>query len=341
MNDDEKSEDASARDKEPESAEPTRELPKNSPIYDAWISQMPPIKIPDSVFQDVARISNVVNSQMPRYSELFASVAPALENIARTVSAVTRGIDFGGIAESLKLFSAYAARQTAWMETLGPTLAGLRAAVYPPNLIDAVGLGSGRLKTVVMSDGIPLYGVPRQEIAEALLEAESFAARRAILEARGSEISSDCRRLVESCTSDEVRTWSQFALAAITAFEEGHAQAAQSMSATLVDTIVTAYFGTSRHTYMPHPQGKRTQDPYYEFTAREFLAFTPIWQAYQHFFPDKGDDVPTAFNRHATAHTVDPAQFNPANAVHGLMLACSLVYRMEEIAESSDTDAAA
>ena len=55
-----------------------------------------------------------------------------------------------------------------------------------------------------------------------------------------------------------------------------------------------------------------------------------MWQTYQKFFVTDGDKVPMTFSRNATAHTVHPRQFNRRNAVLGLMVACSLLCRLDE-----------
>jgi hypothetical protein len=55
-----------------------------------------------------------------------------------------------------------------------------------------------------------------------------------------------------------------------------------------------------------------------------------MWQAYQQFWVDEGDNVPTTFSRNATAHTVSPRQFNRRNAVQALMFAIGLLYFLDE-----------
>jgi hypothetical protein len=59
-----------------------------------------------------------------------------------------------------------------------------------------------------------------------------------------------------------------------------------------------------------------------------------MWQTYQQFFVADGDKVPMTFSRNATAHTVSPRQFNRRNAVQGIMVACSLLYRLDEEARA-------
>ena len=110
------------------------------------------------------------------------------------------------------------------------------------------------------------------------------------------------------------------------------------MAGSLVDTLVNGYFGDDRYKFTPSKKNP-TNDAYNEFTIREWVAFAPMWQAYQQFFITKGDSVPTAFSRHATAHAVGPEQFNLCNAVQGILFACSLLFRLDEEAALAETAA--
>ncbi|KRE60517.1 hypothetical protein ASG92_21420 [Arthrobacter sp. Soil736] len=68
---------------------------------------------------------------------------------------------------------------------------------------------------------------------------------------------------------------------------------------------------------------------YQELRLRYTFAFTFV-----QFFVADGDKVPMTFSRNATAHTVSPRQFNRRNAVQGIMVACSLLYRLDEEAQA-------
>jgi hypothetical protein len=39
-----------------------------------------------------------------------------------------------------------------------------------------------------------------------------------------------------------------------------------------------------RYKYTPDRKGNRTKDAYDEFSVRQFIAFAPMWQAYQQFY---------------------------------------------------------
>lgn len=267
-------------------------------------------------------------------SDIFKTHAANQAQFAKLSAQLTKNLDFG-FSESLsKITQQFAAQQASWLKTLGPTLEKLKASFYPPNLRAIEGMYFEDVEKVVMVDGIALYGVPRAAIAEALIRADSAAKRREILGRRWKAISADCREAVLACQSDAVAPYAPVAVAALDALDGGHTAAAQALVGSLIDGLLTAYFGKERTNFTPNRKGTRTTSAFEEFTVREFIAFAPMWQAYQQFWVEDGDRVPTTFSRNATAHTVSARQFSRRNAVQGLLFACSLLYFFNEQAEA-------
>ena len=102
-----------------------------------------------------------------------------------------------------------------------------------------------------MADGIALYSIPQTSIAKALIRAETAAKRREILGRRRKAISADCRKAVEGLRSEAVATYAPFALAALDALDNSHTEAAQALTGSLIDSLLTAYFGKDRYKYTP------------------------------------------------------------------------------------------
>jgi hypothetical protein len=262
-------------------------------------------------------------------SDIFKGTSLAQSNLNLIASQLTRNVDFGLSKSFSRIAEQFAAQQSAWLKSIGPTLERLKASFYPRNLRGIEGLKFEEVEQVVMLDGIPLYGVPRTSIAEALIRAEGAAKRREILGRRWKAISADCRAAVVGSESEAVVPYAPAAVAALDALDSGHSAAAQALAGSLLDSIVNTYFGQDRYKYTPNRKTK-TIAAYDEFTVREFIAFAPIWQAWQRFFASEGDPIPTTFSRNATAHTVSPKQFSRRNAVQGLMLGCSLLFFLDE-----------
>jgi hypothetical protein len=262
---------------------------------------------------------SVINSDVFR----MAQSASYLNNLSAVQ--LTRNIDFGFSSTLAKLTSGFAAQQVSLFGDLGSLLTDITQSIYPPNLRDIEDLRIKEVREVVMVDGIPLYAVPRTSIAEALIDADGASKRRDILGRRAKAISADCRDAVDACKGDGVSAYTSFALSALDALDAGHPRAAQALAGSLIDTLLTGYFKDKRHLYTPDKKGNRTNAVYNDFSVREFIAFAPMWQAYQKYFVGDGDRVPHTFSRNATAHTVSPRQFTRRNAVQGLMFACSLL----------------
>ncbi|WP_143016314.1 MULTISPECIES: hypothetical protein [unclassified Microbacterium] len=310
----------------------------------------PAVKIPEAFLTGLVDVARIVETQQKMLatsiepiiiahanireqmakaisSDAVRSIVLARAEIGRTVEQLTRNIDFAGIAA--KVSQSFAEEQLALLQNLGPALEAMRASFYPPNLREISKLKIEAVNQVVMAEGIALYGLPRSSTAEALVQAKNARARREILGRRWKMISADCRAAVLSCTSAAVAPYVPFAVAALDALDSGHSAGAQALTGSLIDAVVTGYFGRDRYKYTPNKKTP-TNDAYNEFTIREFIAFAPMWQAYQQFYVSNGDKVPSTFSRNATAHTVSPRQFSRRNAVQGLMLACSLLYRLDE-----------
>ena len=262
-------------------------------------------------------------------SDFFKTHAASQVQFAKLSADLTKNVDFGLSKTVAKITQQYAAQQATWLKTLGPTLARLKASFYPPNLRDIEDLHFEDVEKVVMANGIALYGVPRTSVAEALIRAESAAKCREILGRRWKAISADCRTAVTACESEAVAPYVPFATAALDALDAGHKAAAQALVGSLLDSLVSTYFGKARYRFTPN---RRTTTPaaYEEFNFREFVAFAPIWQAWQQYHLDENDPIPSTFSRNATAHSVSGRQFNRRNAVQGVLLACSLIYFLDE-----------
>jgi hypothetical protein len=271
-------------------------------------------------------------------SDIFKTHAATQTQFANLGVDLVKTIDFGikdSLAEAAQRF---VSQQSSWLKTLGPTLERLRDGFYPLNLRGIEHLEFEDVEKVVMADGIALYGVPRTAIAVALVRADSAARRREILGRRWKTISADCREAVVGCRSGAVAPYLSFAFAALDALDGGHTAAAQALAGSLIDSLLSAYFGRNRWQYTPDKKGRRTTKAYEEFTVRQFVAFAPMWQAYQQFWVDEGDAIPTTFSRNATAHAVSPRQFNRRNAVQALLFAASLLCFLDE--QASQLEAA-
>lgn len=312
---------------------------------------LPKFVLPESSLKSLAAISGIAERQQANLrgamkplldsqaawrkqlisinSDIFKSSALAQSNINALTGQLYKNVDFGLSGSFAKIAQQVAAQQSAWIKTLGPSLERLKLAFYPANLRSIEGIRWEDVQSVVMVDGIALYGVPRTTIAEALIRADSASKRRDILGRMWMAISADCRAAVVACRSEAVAPYAPVALKALNALDAGHAEAAQALTGSLMDSMVNIYFGKDRHLYTPDKRGSRTNAAYDEFTAHEYIALAPVWQAWQKYFPDEGLPIPHTFSRNATAHTVSSKQYSRRNAVQGLMIVSSLIHYLD------------
>ena len=261
-------------------------------------------------------------------SDIFKSYALVQPNLTAITSRLFKAADFGqGISSNV--LDAYTKQQLTWLRDIADDMERIRRGFYPSNLHGIGGLTFELVEEVVMVDGIALYGVPRTSVAEALLHADGAAKRRDILGRRWKQISADCRDFAESIAEGDLRNFGLSVIASLDALDVGNNAAAQALAATVVDSVLRRHVD-KRHSFMPDRKGTRTTAAYDELNFRMFIAFAPIWQAYQQFNTDKDDPIPTVFSRHASAHTVSRKQFNRRNAVQGILLACGLLCWLDE-----------
>ncbi len=274
-------------------------------------------------------------------SKLFDSIKPALSSpelvgkqgalaqIGAAQSAWTaqlmKNVDLGPSKQMATVAKQFTANQAKVWESIGASARVMVRSFYPPNLRDVEGISLSAIKAVAFDEGIPLYLVPRQETAELLLGADDFAARLDILKERSPLIVEDCRAVLAKCDSELMAPYVRKVDEATAALEAGYPSAAQALASSILEALIWDYFGKDKKRFLPNRWGKATPEAYDEMGAHEFLAFAPVWQAFQQYDLTKGDPIPPTFSRHATVHTVSEEQYTLTNALQGLMLACSLV----------------
>ena len=305
---------------------------------------LPNIVVPPATFKNLEAFSGIAERQQEILgnamgpfveqvsaisSDLFKSSPLGQASLNEISGRLYANVDFGLSDRVAEFAKQVAAQHSDWIKTVSPAIQRLQFSIYPANLRTIEGLRWEEVQSVVMVDGIALYGLPRTSIADALIRADSAAKRRDILGRRWKAISADCRAAVEGCKSQAVSSFVAMAVRALDVLDAGHTQAAQALAGALLDSIVNSYLGKDRYLYTPDKRGNRTNSAYDDFTAHEYIALAPVWQAWQKFFPEEGLPVPHTFSRHATAHTVSTRQYTRRNAVQALMIVGSLIYFLD------------
>lgn len=281
----------------------------------------------DYILAQQRQIARSMGESLAR--NLRASIPPTAGFLPQNFPA---SVDFSEFEELRSQISAWVLEQSGVWEALK----GLSETIgrwVPQNLRGLHKGGLEQVSNIVCDDGIPLYGAPRQEIVVELLAAPDLQARRGILGARASEISLDCRELLETCASDWSRSMTPFALEALDSFDEGRIASAQALGASIIDTLLHTFYGKQRSQYTPskaNAKNPRTVETLESLPFRQYLAISPIWQTHQQFWVDEGDPIPKTFNRNASAHAVSAEQYTLINGVQSLLFSSTLLWFIDQ-----------
>jgi hypothetical protein len=201
--------------------------------------------------------------------------------------------------------------------------------MFPPNWKGVDGIKTELVELIVLDEGIPLVAVPRAETVQLLIDAPDTQTRRSIIGRRWRSITTDCETSLSHYRRADVADLIGFARKAVAALRGGHPEAAQALSANLLDSLARQYFNADLKVITKaHRKGQRFEID--DYTIRVAFAIAPIWAAYREFWPSNGDPVPRGFARHASAHAVSTAQYSRINTVIALMLVTSLLWVLED-----------
>lgn len=256
-----------------------------------------------------------------RATAWFARTWPGLRaaaNSAQLVQESAQGAldSFASVAQQLSGLSATIQElQRAYIEA------------FPPNLRGIPGLSISRLCDFLAEEGIALYIVPRQSIADAFLTAPDHATVRALLSSRAKFIIADCRQAWEDHRTQHTSQWIAFLDHGVGAYEAGHTKAAQALFAVVLDSMTFALPTQDRRRVTKHPNGQTDYDHLLESEENLATAMIAIslWHVHEQNWAADGHPVPAEFNRHATLHRVSKRQYSKRNAIQSLMLATSLL----------------
>lgn len=220
-----------------------------------------------------------------------------------------------------------AARLALWMEDQMEPSLGPRAPIdHVQSLVETfvpanwwtmrVGLHQQARKLMAQT-GICLIWVPPADLVEALVHADGKAAREEVLLAGSGEILDSIERVLADATHPRLGPSVAAAQEAVEAQRAGLTRAAQSLSASLLGEIVEVHFG-----YEDFGAARRAfaQEP---ATGSSFWSSrrTAVQEALRiAILQSKFRPAEAGFNRHLSAHRVDPAQFCEPHALEGLML---------------------
>lgn len=204
----------------------------------------------------------------------------------------------------------------------------LETALLPPNLRDYCDhVSSSDVFDFVERSGIPIYGVPRGEIALQLIEADTIEKRRHLLNRYFFQILDDCETAIAASKANSVAKLRPFAEEALEATRDGFTKAAQALFTTVLDTLLMNCWKTDLGMKKKLGHRKRNgavPEKFEELTVREALVWLPVWNSHSEYWPNQNFPAPYEYSRHASVHHVSAAQYSKRNCVQAAMLVSSI-----------------
>lgn len=231
-----------------------------------------------------------------------------------------------------------AARIALWMEDEMQLSAEERApidflfsfigAFVPPNWSSMkVGL-QAPARALMAETGICLVWVPPAGLVEAIVAAHGREAREEVLLAGSAAILDSIDRALAEATHPRLEVSVLAAREAVAAHRAGFARAAQSLTATLLGDVVEGHFGFDGFGEARRSFERESQGPVGLWSARRTAVQEALRMAIlQSRFRAPGE----GFNRHLSAHGVDPRQFCEVHALEGLMLLAGVLRELHEV----------
>lgn len=204
----------------------------------------------------------------------------------------------------------------------------LNRSLLPPNLRTHAGeIRAFEVHEFVEQEGIPLYFVPRGEVAVRFLTAKGASARRKVLDDCYDAIVEDCTALLDEVKHSGVGEEVAFTKDGIGAMRAGFVYSAQAMFTLTLDTLIRRLHPEEqrRRRLTKRDKGASPPEVIEEMGFRSAMVWLPVWNAHETFWSHKGDAIPRHYSRHASVHSVSTTQFERANCVQALMLVTSLV----------------
>ena len=271
------------------------------------------------------------------WSERLMAASGATERHRRLFAQLTKGV----------------VRPEAWKPLVPPPdyfryLTGIaerfKAAIFifiPANLQPLSAKKWTRSLELGREEGIALAWVPRTALVQALLDAPDAAARELLLLQEETAVLDDCAACLDTITEDPaVVELAGFARQAIDICRCGGCAGAQALATNVVETIAKHHLdrvvtgnGKGVSNRIRNRFGVPIDDSIALDELRVWLVGAPLFAAYREDYDYATRD--SAFNRHGTAHCVNPNVYRPANALRSILLATSLLRLMdEELAEA-------
>lgn len=177
--------------------------------------------------------------------------------------------------------------------------------------------------TELAAAGWPVAWVPRWTVLCQLIDAGDDDARHQVLLNSKALLLEDCEAALLEVVSDDLRFYVDMAMEVVADVRDGRFMTSQAASAALSDTVCQRVWRLGGRDVQKHAGRDPSEYPWRRYVWA--LCIVAVAAAFSTFRTEKGDPVPTRYNRHATIHSADPEQYTEANCLCALLTAVSLV----------------
>jgi hypothetical protein len=267
------------------------------------------------MFADLARVTT------PRF-DLPKIVVPPLKLDYQALFPNLEEINAQILRQLEPTFAAFREVQRAQFARMFADLAKLAETIWPPNWKGAGQPPAELLDRLLLDEGLCLAWVPPAPVLRGLFAADTPQTRRKIIGANWKRIALAAREELEQVTAPRLKDHIPFALKAVGAVLAGNHEAGQALAANLLDSILRREFSRSdRHSITSQTDRLDIDD----YPPRLALVLGGIWGAHGEYWPDRGDQIPRRFSRHASAHGVSKRQYSRINATISVMHVTALL----------------
>ena len=192
-----------------------------------------------------------------------------------------------------------------------------------------LGIGlHGRARKVMAESGICLIWVPPAEIVQAVAHAESKKDRDEVLVANTARILDAVDEALAEAEHPRLGVTVAAAREALEAQRSGFTKPAQALTASVLSEVVQEHFGFDKFGYARQAFESEPSSAAGLWSSRR----TAVQEAIHVAIMRSNDRPPEAgFNRHLSAHGVDPRQFCEPHGLEGLMLLAGAIRELQEI----------
>lgn len=184
----------------------------------------------------------------------------------------------------------------------------------------------GYSQKLAIERGVSLLYIPNKKIVNKILRSKDTKETQTVLYEYRDEIVNDCSIIVNQAINTDYSFEAEILLEGISTLKSGNNKAAQATFTVVLDSTISIFYkNKDRKKITNYNKEKDIPDLIDRMDLLGYMLWAAILKAHESFWPDKGDNIPRIYNRHASVHAVSAEQYTDANCIQSLMLVTSLI----------------